>query len=377
MLGLHTPDGEAAAGTIYQRTLIKPDGRALILYGRVPIPGDIQAPSPRRTAAASNGHLRWHPLRGEWVAYASHRQNRTFLPPADYNPLLPASDPLHPTELPAGAYDVAVFENMFPTFTRTTQVAPDLLVETRPTQGACEVVVFAQDPAATLGSLPMSHLELLIEVWAERYRSLGARDDVQYVMPFENRGVEVGVTLHHPHGQIYAYPFVPPIPAAELRNQRDYFERHGRGLLEDHLAAEIADDARLLYLSDTAVALLPVCARYSYEVWVAPRRAVPSLLELTPTERREFARALKTVLLKFDGLWDRPFPYVMVFHQAPTDGAPHPEAHLHIELYPAYRMPGRLKYLAGSELGAGVFTADTLPEEKARELQAVTVQFEP
>jgi UDPglucose--hexose-1-phosphate uridylyltransferase len=82
---------------------------------------------------------------------------------------------------------------------------------------------------------------------------------------------------------------------------------------------------------------------------------------------------MKTVLMKYDALWSKPFPYIMVFHQAPTDGKPHPEAHFHVEFYPAYRMPGRLKYLAGSEMGAGVFTADTLPEEKARELQAIEV----
>jgi len=121
---------------------------------------------------------------------------------------------------------------------------------------------------------------------------------------------------------------------------------------------------------------MPVCARYSYEVWVAPRRPVPSVADLDLDERREFARALKTVLMKFDRLWDKPFPYVMVFHQAPTDGEPHPEAHLHVEFYPAYRMRGRLKYLAGSELGAGVFTADTLPEDKAAELRAIEVELD-
>jgi UDPglucose--hexose-1-phosphate uridylyltransferase len=132
----------------------------------------------------------------------------------------------------------------------------------------------------------------------------------------------------------------------------------------------------VLYRSDLAVAVLPVCARYSYEVWVAPTRPAASVADLGDDERLEFARALKTVLLKFDRLWKKPFPYVMVLHQAPTDGEPHPEAHVHVEFYPAYRMPARLKYLAGSELGAGVFTADTLPEEKARELQAVEVDLD-
>jgi UDPglucose--hexose-1-phosphate uridylyltransferase len=361
---------------MYKRALTKPDGRRLILYSREPLVQQFEAPSPNAEPLKPNAHLRWHPLRGEWVAYAGHRQNRTFLPPPEYNPLAPTADPNHPTELPAGRYDVAVFENMFPTLTPLARDPPDAIVPTRPATGSCEVVVFTQDPSATLGSLPLSHLVLLFEVWADRYSELGARADVQYVFPFENRGVEVGVTLHHPHGQIYAYPFVPPIAARELQQQREYLAKHGSGLLFDHLEAEVADGRRVLYVSGGAIAVLPVCARYPYEVWVAPRRAAPSLSSITPDERAELARALKTVLMKFDALWQKPFPYIMVFHQAPTDGQEHPEAHLHIELYPAYRMTGRLKYLAGSEVGAGVFTADTLPEEKARELQAVQVSID-
>ena len=362
---------------MFRETLTKPDGRKLELYSRRPIPEGLQAPSPETARTPPNPHMRWHPLRGEWIAYAGYRQNRTFLPPAEYNPLAPTSDDANPTELPAGDYDAAVFENLFPTFAMSSTDRPELIVETRPACGVCEVVVFTQDPAQSLGGLPVDHLELIIDVWADRYRALGAIPDVQYVMPFENRGVEVGVTLHHPHGQIYAYPFVPPIPARELAQQREYFALHSRGLLEDVIAHEVADGRRLLCTSDEAVAFMPVCARYSYEVWVAPRRPAPSIADLDAKERRQFARALKTVLMKFDRLWNRPFPYVMVFHQAPTDGLPHPEAHLHVEFYPAYRMRGRLKYLAGSELGAGVFTADTLPEDKAAELRAVEVSVEP
>jgi UDPglucose--hexose-1-phosphate uridylyltransferase len=190
------------------------------------------------------------------------------------------------------------------------------------------------------------------------------------VMPFENRGVEVGVTLHHPHGQIYAYPFVPPAAARELEQQRRHLETHGRGLLEDMIVAELRDGRRVVYVDDDAVAFVPVCARWAYEVWVAPRRAASSVAALDAGGRRAFAAALKTALELLDGVWQRPMPYVLVLHQAPTDDAPHPEAHAHAEIYPAYRLPGRLKYLAGSELGAGVFTADTLPEETAAALRA-------
>lgn len=360
-----------------KRTLTKPDGRALILYARRPIPGDLPAPSPGTEPPGTKAHLRWHPLRGEWVAYASHRQNRTFLPPPEYNPLAPTSDPDHPTELPAGPWEVAVFENRFPTLTlQAEEPAPPSIVPTRPGKGVCEVVVFTQDPASSLGALPLPHLELILEVWADRYRELGAREEIQYVFPFENRGVEVGVTLHHPHGQIYAYPFIPPVPARELARQRAYFDEHGRGLLEDLIGKELEDGRRMLSTGDGAVAWMPAFARYSYEVWIAPRRPAGSVADLTAAERADFARALKTVLLKYDGLWGKPFPYILAFHQAPTDGEAHPEAHLHIEIYPAYRMPGRLKYLAGSEIGAGVFTADTLPEEKVEELKRVEVQLD-
>jgi UDPglucose--hexose-1-phosphate uridylyltransferase len=361
---------------MHKRELRKPDGRTLVLYARDPLPEGLTAPGPNAIPLTPDSHLRWHPLRGEWVAYARHRQNRTFLPPPEYNPLAPGNDPAYPTEVPSGPWQVAVFENLFPALTMAAPPPPQLDVPTAPGIGVCEVVVFTQDATASLGSLPLAHLELLIEVWADRYEELGERDGIDYVFPFENRGVEVGVTLPHPHGQIYAYPFVPPVAARELEQQRLHLEQYGRGLLEDFIAREIADGQRLVYQGDAAIAFMPVCARYSYEVWVAPVRPAPSFAALTPAERSDFARALKTVLLKFDRLWNRPFPYILAFHQAPTDGRPHPEAHLHAEFYPALRMPTRLKYLAGSEIGAGVFTADTVPEEKARELRDVVVTLE-
>jgi UDPglucose--hexose-1-phosphate uridylyltransferase len=361
---------------MHKVSLTKPDGRLLELYSRRPIRDGLRAPAPPGGRPAANPHLRYHPLRGEWIAYAGHRQGRTFLPPPEWNPLLPGDDPANPTELPAGDYDVAVFENLFPTLTADSHDPPESIVATRPARGRCEVVVFTQDPRASLGALPLDQLALILEVWGERTAHLGASSDIAYVMPFENRGVEVGVTLHHPHGQIYAYPVVPPIPARELALQAAHLREHGTGLLLAHIAAELEDRRRLLHLGPQATAFLPACARYAYEVWIAPLRAAPRLDDLTAAERDELARALKTVLLKYDGLWKRPMPYVLIVHQAPTDGQPHPEAHVHLELYPALRMPDRLKYLAGSELGAGFFTADTLPEDKARELQAVEVSLD-
>jgi len=361
---------------VHKRCLRKPDGRRLHLYGFEPIEEDIVAPSPSREPWRPNSHLRWHPLRGEWVIYAAHRQNRTFLPPEGYDPLGPTDDAAHPTELPPGNWQVAVFDNLFPALSGGAHAPPLIEVQTRPGLGACEVVVYTQASGGSLGGLPVRNIALLIEVWAERYRELGAREDVQYVFAFENRGAAVGATLHHPHGQIYAYPFLPPVPARELEMQRRHFAVHGHALLEAMIADEVRERARMLYEDERAVAFVPVCARYAYEVWVAPRRAVPSLAALEREDREALARALKSTLLRLDGLWSQPMPYVLVVSQAPTDGAAHPEAHAHVQIYPAYRLPGRLKYLAGSELGAGVFTADTLPEDKAAELRAVEVNLD-
>ena len=192
-------------------------------------------------------------------------------------------------------------------------------------------------------------------------------------MPFENRGVEVGVTLHHPHGQIYAYPVIPPVAARELEEGRKYFERTGRGLLVTHIEAEISDGRRMIYQSEWMAAFVPVCARYPYEVWLAPRRQVGAISGFSDDEKDDFARALKTLLLKYDGLWQRPFPYIMVFHQAPAKSPDSPDAHFHVEFYPPYRTSDRLKYLAGTEVGAGLFANDSLPEQKAGELQRVAV----
>ena len=356
-------------------TLTKPDGRRLRLYGRAPLRVDGPPPVPEADRIAGSPHLRWHPLREEWVAYAPYRQERTFLPPPSFDPLSPTRDPHQPTELPAGNWEIAVFDNRFPTLVDDAADAPSSIVPTATGVGACEVVVFTQENGGALGALPLDRVDLLLEVWAERTAELGARPEIVYVMPFENRGVEVGVTLQHPHGQIYAYGFVPPIPAREHAAEQRHWEEHGRGLLADHLAAEEEDGRRILYRGPHTVACVPACARYPFEVWVAPREAVATLPALAAAQRYDLARALKTVLLQFDGLWQRPFPYVMVLHQASLDGVPHPESHLHLELYPAFRSRGRLKFLAGTEVGAGMFANDVLPETAAAELRAVEVRM--
>ncbi len=357
--------------------LTKPDGRSLTLYSSQPIAPGIAAPSPFSEPQLANPHLRWHPLRGEWVTYAAFRQNRTYQPPPQYNPLAPMRDPAHPTEMPQGDYQIAVFDNRFPALALGAHDAPALTVPTAPAAGHCEVVVFTQDALSSLGALPLARIELLLQVWGDRTVKLGATKPIQYVLPFENRGAEVGVTLHHPHGQIYAYPVVPPVPARMLAQERAYFEQHGSSLLCDLARDEAASGERMLYDGEHALAFVPPCARYPYEVWVMPRTPTRDFAALTADQRADLARALKTVLLKYEHLWDRPFPYLLTWYQAPTDGAPHPETQLHAQLLPPYRTRDRLKFLAGTELGAGLFAMDVLPETTAAELQQVHVELEP
>ena len=321
--------------------------------------------------------MRWHPLRGEWVTYAAYRQDRTFLPPPQYNPLAVTVDPQQPTELPNGNWDIAVFDNRFPSLSSAPRADPlqQLAVPTAPASGQCEVVVFGRDQTP-LGQSALAHIELLFEVLADRTKTLARRPEVKYVLPFENRGAEVGVTLHHPHGQIYAYPVVPPVPARMQELATQHYAKCGRGILQDMIEDERRDGRRIVYEGTDAIAFVPVCARYPYEVWVAPIRPVPDFTALSSTQRADLARALKTVLLKYDGLWQRPFPYVMAWYQAPTDGQPHPESHLQAQFFPPYRTRDRLKYLAGTEIAAGFFAMDALPEDKARELQQVEVTLQ-
>jgi UDPglucose--hexose-1-phosphate uridylyltransferase len=294
---------------------------------------------------------RFNELRGEPVVYAIHRQDRTFLPAREHCPLDPTLPGGPETEIPRETFEIAVFENRFPAFT-----AP---------RGAAEVIVYTPDHDASFGSLAAERAEALMWVWRHRYQELGARADIDYVFIFENRGVEVGVTLHHPHGQIYGYPFLPPVPALELAAD----ERLGGCAPCALLAAELEHGGRVLYENAGVVAYVPYAARWSYEVHLSMREHRASLVECSADELRELADALQRVTRGFDALWQRSFPYVMAVHQAPTDTAHAGQGHLHIEFYPPLRTPEKLKYLAGSEQGAGTFISDVLPEESAAELR--------
>jgi UDPglucose--hexose-1-phosphate uridylyltransferase len=297
---------------------------------------------------------RFNELRGEEVVYAIDRQDRAFLPPEGHCPLCPT--PLDPrsagpveTEIPFPDFEIVVFDNLYPAFQ-----AP---------QGAAEVIVYTDSHTGSFGMLASERAEALMWVWRHRYQELGARPGVQYVLIFENRGVEVGATLHHPHGQIYGYPFLPPVPKLELAAD----VRLGGCAPCALLRLELEDGRRIVYENESLAAYVPYAARWPYEVHVVTSRHRASLLDCGPAELRLLAESLQTLTRGYDALFARPFPYVMVLHQAPTDG--HSQGHLHVEFYPPLRTADKLKYLAGSEQGGGTFVGDTLPEDSARALR--------
>jgi UDPglucose--hexose-1-phosphate uridylyltransferase len=313
------------------------------------------------------------PLSGEWRTFSADRQDRTFLPPADRCPLCPTTDADRPTEVPWASFDVAVFENRFPALTLdppapTRGDKGPYAVE--PATGATEVVVYSDDHDASLSTVGAERVRLLVDVWADRYTELGRRAEVAYVFVFENRGEAIGVTLHHPHGQLYAYPEVPPVPARELAEAARHLERRGTCVLCDVVAQERSEAARLVARNSAFLAFVPFAARFPYEVHVVAHRHAPSLLDLTDPERDALAEMLIEVQRRYDGLFGFPLPYVMAMHQAPTDdGEWQAVSHLHIEFTPVHRTADRLKYLAGSELGAGAFLNDVAPEAAAEALR--------
>ncbi len=316
--------------------------------------------------------LRWNPTLEEWVITATHRQDRTFFPPPGYNPLAPTQPGGFPTEIPATNYEIVVFENKFPSL-RPQPPDPSVeateLMPVLPAQGICEVVCYTPDAEGELARLPLTKVEELVYVWADRFEELSAHDFIQYVYIFENKGREIGVTLAHPHGQIYAFPFVPPIPEKEIGAARRYFERTGRNVFEDVLAQEIADGRRIVAENAHFVAVVPFYARYPYEVHILARDDRTAISDFDAGERTALAQMLKIVMEKYNSLWDRSMPYIMLMHQRPSDGADYGFYRFHIEFYPPYRTPDKLKYLAGVEAGAGSFINDTHAEVTAQALR--------
>jgi UDPglucose--hexose-1-phosphate uridylyltransferase len=328
---------------------------------------------------------RWHPLREEWVVVAAHRQDRPWQ--GERATVLPQPVPEYdgncyfcPRNLRVGGArnpdyrSVFVFDNDHPCVgadaPRQLETPPGIN-RNAPASGVARVVCYTPRHNATLAELPVGAIGELLRAWRDHYAELGARPEVNHVLTFENKGEVVGVSNPHPHGQIYATNFVFKTIETEAAVSRRHYQAHGRVLFQDIIRAEQDDGRRLLFENGSAIVFLPYFARYAYECYVAPKATHASLTTMAPGELDDLAAALKSLLVRYDNLWQMSFPYVLTLHQAPTDGGDYSGFHFHIECHPPLRKPNLLKYLAGPEIGGGNFLSDTRPESKAEELRAV------
>jgi UDPglucose--hexose-1-phosphate uridylyltransferase len=337
------------------------------------------------TGESETWEQRWHPLREEWVIIAAHRDRRPWTgdtvdrktePSPAYAPdcyLCPGNDRVHGHRNPQ--YDgIFVFDNDLPCVAPdapTNLSAPPDIFRNRPARGKARVVCYSPLHNTTLAELPLEQIRRVLESWQQQYRELGALPDINHVLIFENKGKVVGVSNPHPHNQIYATDFVFKTIAIEVDAAARHRRETGRILFSDIIAGEKADGRRVIAENDSAVAFVPYFARYAYETYVAPKQSHQSIADLSAAELTGLAVTLQNVLVRFDNLWRISFPYVLVLHQAPTDGRHADGFHFHIQIHPPLRSPNLLKYLAGPEIGGGNFLSDTSPEQKAAELRAL------
>jgi len=352
--------------TVWKSSARLADGREIVYFDEAPglgrdrvrdtrpLPPRMPGPEPPR--GRPEWGVRWDRLAGEWVVIAAARQDRTFLPPADQCPLDPSA-PGRLTEIPADSYDVVVFENRFPSLAEPL--------------GRCEVVCFTPDHDSSFAALSPRRVRTVLEAWVDRTQALGALPETRQVYCFENRGEEIGVTLHHPHGQIYAFPFVAPKLAQMVTQAREYAAGHdGANLFDDMVAAEVAAGTRVVTRNEHWVVFVPEAARWPYEVRIFPLVRVPDLPSLDETARDSFGPVYLDVLRRFDALFGKPAPYIAAWHQAPgRDADARGRFAAHLQVLSVRRAANKLKYLAGTESGMGVWINDIVPEEAALRLR--------
>ncbi|WP_354530757.1 galactose-1-phosphate uridylyltransferase [Nakamurella sp. UYEF19] len=346
------------------------DGREIIYFDESPDAVRVLEDPRGLAPVESTSTARYDRLTGEWVGIAGHRQTRIYQPPADQCPLCPSTAANH-SEIPSPQYDVVVFENRFPSFAGTGSPARiGRFFTTVEGNGRCEVVCFTSDHNATFSHLTPERVGTVIEAWADRTAALSAQPGIEQVFCFENRGAEIGVTLAHPHGQIYGYPFVTPNTAAMLRQVAEYRTATGGNLFGAVLDAEIAEGVRLVAQNEHWVAFVPFAARWPIEVQLFPRKRVADLTELSPEQRLALAPIYLEVLRRMEGVFDDSLPAITAWHQAPVHEG-RDDFWLHLQIFTIRRSVGKLKYLAGSESAMGAFVNDIPPEVAAERLRQV------
>ncbi len=320
------------------------------------------------------GELRLDPLVNEWVAMASHRQGRIFLPPKELCPLCPTSAELL-TEVPESDFEVVVFDNRSPSlrppigdWALPDCVGPDTDLGTA--AGKCEVICFTADHGKSFKDLTPARVRVLLEAWIDRTEELSREPYIEHIAPFENRGEEIGVTLSHPHGQIYAYSYLPPRVEKMLAAARSYKESTGKILFDEIIAREMREHERIIAQNDHWIAFVPYASRYPFEIHLAPVNSVADLTELTAEARDSFPAIALEIMNRLDGVFGIEMAYIAAWHQAPVRTG-RDVMRLHWQITSVRRAPGKLKYLAGSESAMGAFIMDMRPEQSAAQLRDV------
>lgn len=317
--------------------------------------------------------LRKHPLTNDWIMIASHRQNRPQMP-KDYCPFCPGSGRV------PDAFDVHKYDNDFPALSQDPP-APDAVAddffETAECYGKCEVILYSPEHTITLPELPTDHIRKLVDLWVERFEALSADEKIKYVFIFENRGDVVGVTMPHPHGQIYGYPFLPKKLEIEVENAKKHLDEKGKCLFCDMLDHELAFEKRIIFKNEHFTVFLPFFSEYPYGIYIQANRHVNTIADLTDKERTALAETLRQATGTLDALFDYKFPYMMCMYNAPVNSEDDPSDyyHFHIAFYPPMRSADKIKYNASSETGAWAHCNPTCPEDTAVELREAHKRF--
>ncbi|MGB9683032.1 MAG: galactose-1-phosphate uridylyltransferase [bacterium] len=310
--------------------------------------------------------LRWNPLLEDWVMIASHRQERPQMP-KNWCPFCPGSG-----RVPE-KYDVLEYDNDFPALMLNPPEPDDVATEfykVAPAYGKCEVILYSSDHHTTLPKLSVAHIRKLVDLWCERFVELSKYEKIKYVFIFENRGEVVGVTMPHPHGQIYGYPYIPLKIKRELESCKRYFEEKGECLVCRMNQEEIDFKKRIIIENEHFITYLPFFTEYPYGVFIVSKAHKSRITDFQDEERTALASILRDTVGTLDNLFDYEFPYMLCMHQSPVNSGDYDEFyHFHIEFYPPMRSKDKQKFNASSETGAWAPCNTTSPEEKAEELR--------
>ena len=321
--------------------------------------------------------LRWNPLLGTWTIVAAKRQNRPNLS-QNYCPFCPGDGKNVPSD-----YEVLAYPNDFPALSEGVKgdllISEDGIFKKAEAKGTCEVILYSSQHEQLLYELSDTHILKIVNLWAERLEFYRKNPIVQYVYEFENRGHDVGVTIAHPHGQLYAFPYVPAKIEMELERCQSFYEESGQNLFQELIQQEIQAKVRVIFETKYFLVFLPYFTDFPYGIFIVSKTPVLWVSEMNDEQRLDLARVLKDVSGMFDCLYDRVFPYMMCIHQGVLNNNKWVQQadfyRFHIEFYPPWRAPEVVKYYASAETGAWAATNTRLVEETAIELKEALFKF--